>query len=219
MFTKQDATPPPISGVSATSIGQSTATIVWTTDEPADSQVRYGTTTAYGSTTPLDTTMVTSHSVALSGLSPGTLYHYLVKSKDAAGNLASSADFVFTTASETTPPVISGVSATSITPTTATIVWKTNEPADSQVEYGITTAYGASTALDTTKVTSHSVVLSGLRERTRYHYRVRSRDAAGQPGHLRRRRHHHDAAQEAEALDRQQSPRRTGSLTRLPPRR
>src|SRR4030095_2755177 len=31
-----DTTPPVISGVSATSIGMTTATIVWTTDEPAD---------------------------------------------------------------------------------------------------------------------------------------------------------------------------------------
>ena len=38
--------------------------------------------------TPLDATKVTSHSVALASLSPSTLYHYRVKSKDAAGNLA-----------------------------------------------------------------------------------------------------------------------------------
>jgi hypothetical protein len=107
------------------------------------------------------------------------LYHYRVSSRDAAGNLATSADAVFTTASDTTPPVISGVSATSIGTTTATIVWTTDEAADSQVEYGTTTAYGSSTPLVTIKVTSHSVPLSGLRRKTTYHYRVRSRDAAG----------------------------------------
>jgi hypothetical protein len=58
---------------------------------------KYGTTTAYGSSTPLDTSRVTSHSAALSGLSSRTKYHYRVKSPDAAGNLATSADFVFTT--------------------------------------------------------------------------------------------------------------------------
>src|SRR5206468_7054954 len=40
---------------------------------------------------------MTSHSVGLSGLTASTLYHYRVKSKDAAGNLAVSADFTFTT--------------------------------------------------------------------------------------------------------------------------
>src|SRR5207244_3234657 len=71
----------------------STATVVWTTDEPADSQVEYGPTTAYGTTTTLDPSRTTSHAVPISGLTPGTYYHYRVKSRDAAGNLATSADF------------------------------------------------------------------------------------------------------------------------------
>ena len=41
--------------------------------------------------------MVTSHSVGLTGLTASRLYHYRVKSKDAAGNLAVSSDFTFTT--------------------------------------------------------------------------------------------------------------------------
>ncbi len=42
-------------------------------------------------------------------LSASTLYHYRVKSRDAAGNLATSADFTFTTAllGDTTPPTVS----------------------------------------------------------------------------------------------------------------
>jgi hypothetical protein len=75
------------------------ATITWTTDEPADSQVEYGTTTAYGSSTTLDPNKVASHSVPLGGLTAGTTYHYRVKSKDAAGNLATSPDATFSTGS------------------------------------------------------------------------------------------------------------------------
>ena len=44
------------------------ATVTWTTDEPASLQVEYGTTTAYGSATTLDTTLATSHSQPLTGL-------------------------------------------------------------------------------------------------------------------------------------------------------
>lgn len=80
---------------------------------------------------------------------------------------------------DTTPPVISGVSANSVTSSGAVITWTTNEPADRQVEYGVTTAYGSSTAVGTTLATSHSVSLSGLISGTTYNYRVRSRDAAG----------------------------------------
>jgi len=44
--------------------------------------------------------MKTSHSVTLSGLTPGTTYHYRVNSHDAANNLASLADATFTTAGD-----------------------------------------------------------------------------------------------------------------------
>src|SRR6185312_5799104 len=69
-------------GVYAYGVSGTAATIAWTTNEAADSQVEYGPTTAYGSSTTLDTSLVTGHSQALSGLSPGTLHHYRVKSRD-----------------------------------------------------------------------------------------------------------------------------------------
>src|SRR5207247_4603079 len=92
-----DVTAPVISAILASGITSSGATIAWSTDEPSDTQVEYGTTTAYGVSTPLVTTPLTTHASVLSGLTPGTLYHYRVKSRDAAGNLAVSADFTFRT--------------------------------------------------------------------------------------------------------------------------
>jgi RHS repeat-associated protein len=173
-------TVPVITGVSSSAVTHNSATISWTTNEPADSQVEYGTITAYGQSTTLNPALVTSHSQGLSGLTPGTLYHYRVKSRDATGNLAVSGDFSFTTSTlDTTPPVISDVAAGGITATTATITWTTNENSDSQVEYGPTTAYGQSTALNPALLTAHSQGLSGLNSGTLYHYRVKSRDAAG----------------------------------------
>lgn len=52
---------------------------------------------AYGNSTPLDTNLVTPHSVTLSGLAANSLYHYRVKSRDAAGNVSVSGDFTFKT--------------------------------------------------------------------------------------------------------------------------
>jgi hypothetical protein len=102
-----DATPPAISSVSASGITQTAATITWTTNEAATSQVDYGTTTSYGQSSALDASLVTNHSVTVSGLSAGTLYHVRVRSKDAAGNEALSADATFTTLSaDITPPSI-----------------------------------------------------------------------------------------------------------------
>ncbi|MBA3710211.1 MAG: DUF4091 domain-containing protein [Planctomycetes bacterium] len=89
-----DTKPPVISAVSASRITARSATIIWTTSESADSHVQYGTTSAYGVSSILDTALVTSHSVTLNGLSRKTFYHYRVMSRDAAGNLATSIDGV-----------------------------------------------------------------------------------------------------------------------------
>ncbi len=167
-------TVPVISNVAAGGITSSSATITWTTNELADSQVEYG-TTGYTQSTALNPALVTAHSQGLSGLTAGTLYHYRVKSKDATGNLVVSSDFTFTTA----PLVISNVAAGGITSSGAIITWTTNYNSDSQVEYGPTTTYGQSTTLNPALVTAHSQGLSGLTSVTLYHYRVKSRDAAG----------------------------------------
>jgi hypothetical protein len=175
-----DTTPPVISSIASSGVTSSGATVTWTTNEGSDTQVEYGTTTAYGASTTLNPAMVTSHSAQLSGLAANTLYHYRVRSKDAAGNLAISADRTFTTAAaDTQAPVITSIASSGVTSSGATVTWTTNEGSNTQVEYGTTTAYGASTTLNTTMVTSHSAQLSGLAANTLYHYRVKSRDAAG----------------------------------------
>src|SRR3989441_769044 len=102
-----DNTPPVISLVSAFNIASSQATISWATNKASDSQVDYGPTMAYGSSTPLNSSLLTAHAVTLTGLLATTTYHYRVKSRDAAGNLATSADFTLTTLIDTTPPTVS----------------------------------------------------------------------------------------------------------------
>ncbi len=104
-----DPTPPAITAVATTNITTSSGTISWTTDEPATSQVDFGLTTSYGTTTTLDPTLVTAHTLTLVGLSPGTAYNYRVRSRDAAGNEAvgSNNTFTTTTSSDTTPPTVS----------------------------------------------------------------------------------------------------------------
>ena len=76
----------------------SSARINWTTDMLADAQVEFGTTTVYGSATPIDPRVGWTHEMQLTGLLPGTTYHYRVRSRDANGALATSQDSVFATA-------------------------------------------------------------------------------------------------------------------------
>lgn len=103
MVTK-DTIGPVITAVGA-SASDTTATVSWTTNEPADGQVSYGLTGAYGTATAIESALATSHSIPLSGLTTGTTYHLSVSSVDAAGNSASSADSTFTTTSPAVPTV------------------------------------------------------------------------------------------------------------------
>jgi Bacterial Ig domain len=176
--TVSNAPPPAISGVQATGIGQTGATVSWTTDVGSSSQVDYGTTTSYGSSTTLDPTAVTAHSVGLGGLAAGTLYHYRVKSAAPGGALAVSGDFAFTT-SLPAPPVIGSVQVSGISASGATVTWTTDTASDTTVQYGLTTSYGSSASTGGL-VTSHSQALSGLSASTTYHFRAQSKDGFGQ---------------------------------------
>lgn len=90
-----DITAPIISAISFNTPGQTAVTITWTTDEPATSQINYGTTTAYNSTTTHNATLVTSHSVTITGLIANTLYNFRVRSSDGSANTSVSSNQTF----------------------------------------------------------------------------------------------------------------------------
>jgi len=173
-----DTTPPTGSitinaGTAATNSTAATLTLSATDTGGSVTQMRFSNDGSVFSTAEV---YATSKSWTLaSGDGAKTVY---VQFKDAAGNW-SSAPITDTIVLDTTAPAISVVTASSITATGATITWTTNETATTQVEYGLTATYGQSTTLDLTLVTSHSVGLSGLTASTLYHYRIRSKDAAG----------------------------------------
>jgi hypothetical protein len=56
--------------------GSVNATITWNTIAPASSQVEYGTTTNFGSLSPVNSTPTTNHSVILNNLKPLTRYYF-----------------------------------------------------------------------------------------------------------------------------------------------
>jgi hypothetical protein len=93
-----DTTPPTISAVAASTTAMS-ATITWTTNEPASSQVEYWKDPAFPTATAVTDTAprVTNHSVTIGGLTASTTYGFHVKSADAAGNPRQSADSTFVT--------------------------------------------------------------------------------------------------------------------------
>jgi hypothetical protein len=105
MSYRPDNTPPRTTAVRVSEVGRDKATVTWTTDKPGTSQVRFGPSTKYGKEAPSfpadsnhgSSHNVTSHTVALTGLQPGTTYHLAAVSRDPVGNLAVSDDQMFTT--------------------------------------------------------------------------------------------------------------------------
>lgn len=103
---------------------------------------------------------------------PVTLY-----ACDLFGNCMAGADqYSFKTEPpDLTPPVISNINVET-TNTTAVVTWKTNETADSLIEYGLTTGYEKPSVSDAALVTAHTLNLTGLQADTTYNYRLTSSD-------------------------------------------
>jgi chitodextrinase len=84
-----------------------------------------------------------------------------------------------TAPTQSAAPVISNISVSALTASSAQLTWITDKESDSQAEYGTTTSYGTMSPAVNDPVTSHSVTIEGLEQATSYHYRVRSRDKDG----------------------------------------
>lgn len=112
-------------------------------------------------------------------LAGSTTYYWRAAAIDPGGvNTlgASSASGSFTTPATA---VASGIQASTITTTSAIILWSTNIAATSSVQYGTTTSYGSTASVTGTR-TTHQVALSNLQPATSYHYRVTGTDSTGQ---------------------------------------
>jgi subtilisin family serine protease len=91
-----DGVAPSIAGVSATPSTVS-AVINWSTSESATGRVRYGTSSAALNLVKAGSATGLTQSISIGGLTPSTVWYYQVESTDAAGNVATSAIYSFTT--------------------------------------------------------------------------------------------------------------------------
>jgi glucose/arabinose dehydrogenase/chitodextrinase len=174
-----DTTAPTISVQTATNITGNSAQITWTTNEAATSRVEYGLTTSYGSSTALDVSLVTTHSVALTALAPNTNYNYRVRSIDAAGNerIGTNGTFSTTAAADTTPPSTpTGLTATAISSAQINLSWNASTDNVAVTGYQVF-RNGAQVGTSTTTTFSDT----GLSPSTSYSYAVRAVDAAANP--------------------------------------
>jgi hypothetical protein len=178
------ASSPAASTGGATNVGDSTATLNGTVNpngRATQYDFTYGPTTAYGATTALHKLKAGTKAVAvairLTGLTPGTTYHYRINAISSGGAVLG-ADRSFTTTGHPPAAVVTGgainVGTTVATPTGvinpegATTTWV--------IQYGLTTAYGmqnfpGALAGATTPV-GVSAQLTGLSPATLFHYRI-----------------------------------------------
>ncbi|MBI4993385.1 fibronectin type III domain-containing protein [Candidatus Wolfebacteria bacterium] len=179
-----DTTGPAFISVATASSLETEATVVWTTDELAYGFVEYGETASYGLSTPKSASAAMDHTVSITGLTPGTTYHYRIVAEDESGNISYSQDRTLETAVElvaidNVPPEITNISVANITTSEATVSWMTDELAQGKIEYGKTAEYGASSLLTIDYATEHSAPLFNLDPDTEYHYRVVAQDESG----------------------------------------
>ncbi|MGC4101740.1 zinc-dependent metalloprotease [Ferruginibacter sp.] len=165
------------SGLTASAIGNNSATVSWTAVTNAVSYaVDYKLNTS--STWTSFSTAQTGTSANLTGLTQGSLYDWRVKATCSAG----SGNFVsaqFTTTSPCTAP--SGL-ASSVTSTSATVSWSAVSGAASyDVDYKLNSSSTWTNAV--TATTSTSASISGLTAASLYDWRVRTNCTSGSSGY------------------------------------
>ena len=175
-----DTVPPTISNLVVTGITDKLAIVTWNTNEPTLGIVEFGTTSSYGQIA-VSERYETVHKITLSGLTPDTMYHLIVRAIDVSGNGPTTTEesgFFTLKDPDRTPPVITNVKADNVQATSAVISWATDEPSDSGAAYVSSKGEGQ-TIYDMDLVETHSLAMGGLRPDTDYTFTVESMDASG----------------------------------------
>jgi hypothetical protein len=154
-------------------------------------EFEYGTSTSYGTKAPCKSlpgsgTSPVEASAKLTGLTPGTEYHFRVVTKSAAGTI-DGPDVTFKTLKIAAPSVetkaASGVGQTSAT-LNASVNPRGGALSACRFEYGTTTSYGSSVSCAALPGAGSSPVavaasLSGLAAGAEYHFRVSATNGGG----------------------------------------
>ena len=143
-----DTTGPTNSNIQVVS-SETAVTIDWMTNEPATASLAYGVTNNYELGVVSDAVLNTDHSIALTGLSPSTVYQFQVTTTDGTGNSSSSVNMVFTTLGAIVP----GAQSDDFNSATLDTRWLTVDPlSDNNV-----TLTGSQVALNIVGGPSHDV--------------------------------------------------------------
>lgn len=132
---------------------------------------------------------LTEHAILLKDLISGSSYNINLVLKDLPGNKVKTrvrgvvpAMIRNKARNDKQPPVISGIRVVPIEKApfpSATIIWDTDEPSTSHVEYGLSDQYSECSSEDIAMVKHHRVNISKLKNGKDYHFQVISLDMFG----------------------------------------
>jgi hypothetical protein len=159
--------------LTATSITSATATLGWgAVTNDTGYNVRYQISGLRGWINGFSKT----NSLAISGLTPSTTYKFQVETLCASGISPFSALFSFTTAAAPTCGVPANLTATSITPTAATLGWGT---VTNDTGYNVRYEVAGTTNWTNVSSKTNSLPISGLTASTTYQFQVQTLCASG----------------------------------------
>jgi chitodextrinase len=107
-----------------------------------------------------------------------TTYVYTVKAYDTSNNLSSSSNAA-TVTTPVQPFAVMTVGTSNQTASSANINWTTSAPSTGVVKYGTSQGALTLTVADMVSGTSHQVVVSGLKRKTKYYFQVEATSEDG----------------------------------------
>jgi hypothetical protein len=172
-----------------------TIEVFWESNIPVNSIVKYS---SNGKTLDKVDMELTEgeHVMEIEGLDPDSEYQLTVEGVDSMGNRATSDVYAFTTATDTRPPEVSSIKSegdiqssdiqSDRTRSAQLIIsWETDEPSTSQILYGEgagSDGFPYSTQTDSEMRYKHVIVVGNLAPSKVYHFKVVSKDSAGNVG-------------------------------------
>jgi len=164
------------SNLTATNITTTSLTLNWTLSTDNIGVTGYN---VYQNNIKINSSLITSSSYAVTGLTSGGTYTYYVVANDAAGNSANSSSINATTLSTPdtqAPSAPTNLTASNITTTSLTLNWSASTDNVGVVGYDV---YQNNVKINAADVTGTSYPVTGLSASTTYSYFVIAKDAAG----------------------------------------
>jgi PQQ-dependent dehydrogenase (s-GDH family) len=170
-----DAVAPTVpTNLAASNITQSSLSLTWTASTDNIGVTGYD---VYRNGVKINTSLVTSTSFNVTGLSAATPYQFYVQAKDAAGNSSANSNTVNVTIPDTQAPTApTNLAANNLTQTSFTLSWTASTDNVGATGYDI---YQDGVKINSSPVTSTSYAVSGLNTNTAYAFYVQASDAAG----------------------------------------